>query len=192
MPRILPGSPGLLFEFDASAWVPPRAWFRNPPPRDVDVAGLIRTSYGSFAGKSIAGIGLLLGIPLLVIGVLAMATDPWHIVTATLGGLFAAVFVVVPALPALRFARALRLGVIERATVTATPNAAGAGLRIVDRRGRDVPFDPVMMWRTTLLVGSEVDLLVDPKPDRVLWILGPADQWPVASDRTASRTMPGQ
>ena len=192
MPRILPGSPGLLFEFGASAWVPPRAWFQNPPPRDVDVARLVRTSYGSLVGKSMVGIGLLLGVPLLVIGILAMATDPWHIVTAALGGLFAAVFAVLPALPALRFARALRFGVIDRATVAATLNAAGAGLRIVDRTGRDVPFGGVMMWRTTLLVGAEVDLLVDPKRDRVLWILGPADQWPIAGDPTASRTMPGQ
>ena len=192
MPRILPGSPGLLFEVGASAWMPPRAWFQNPPPRDVNVAGLIRTSYGSLVGRSMVGIGLLLGIPLLVIGIFAMATDPWHIVTATLGGLFALVFAVLPALPALRFARALRLGVIDQATVTATPSAAGPGLRIVDRRGRDVPFDPVMMWQTTLRPGAEVDLLVDPKRDRVLWILGPADERPVADDPTGSRTMPGQ
>ena len=192
MPRILPGSPGLLFEFGASAWVPPRAWFQNPPPRDVDVAGLVRTSYASLAGKSIVGIGLLLGVPLFVIGILAIAGDPWHVVTATLGGLFAVLFSILPALPALRFARALRLGVIDQATVTTMPNAAGAGLRIVDRRGRDVPFDAVMMWQTKLSAGAEVDVLVDPRRDRVLWILGPADQQPVTDDPTASRTMPGQ
>src|SRR6266850_3494399 len=111
MPRLLPGSPGLLFEFGASALVPPRAWFQTPPPRDVDVARLIRTSYASSTGKGLVGLGLVLGVPLLVIGILAMATDPWHIVTAALGGLFAAFLVIVPALPALRFARALRHGV---------------------------------------------------------------------------------
>ena len=192
MPRILPGSPGLLYEFDASHLVPPRAWFQTPPPRDVDLARLIRTSYTSFTGKSMVGLGLLLGIPLLVIGLVAMASDPWHIVTAAIGGLFAAFLVVIPTLPALRFARALRSGVIEQATVQATPNVAGSGLRIVDRRGREIPFDPVMMWRTTLRVGMELDLLVDPKRDRVLWILGPADGWPVADDGAGSRTMPGQ
>jgi hypothetical protein len=36
MPRILPGSPGLLFEFGASTRVPPRAWFELlvDPERD--------------------------------------------------------------------------------------------------------------------------------------------------------------
>jgi hypothetical protein len=193
MPRILPGSPGLLFEFGASARVPPRAWFQTPPPRDVDVADLVRTSYASSTGKGLVGIGLLLGVPLLVIGILAMATDPWHIVTATLGGLFAAFLVVIPALPAIRFARALRFGVIDHATVTANPNAARRGVRIVDRRGRIVPFDPVMMWRTKLRVGADIELLVDPERDRVLWILGPADEtWPVSDDPPGSRTMPGQ
>jgi len=193
MPRLLPGSPGLLFEFGASARVPPRAWFQTPPPRDVDVAGLIRTSYASSTGKGLVGLGLLLGVPLLVIGILAMATDPWHIVTATLGGLFAAFMVVVPVLPALRFARALRFGVIDHATVAATPNDAGRSVRIVDRRGRVVPFDPVMMWRTKLRVGADIELLVDPKRDRVLWILGPADEtWLDSGDPPGSRTMPGQ
>jgi hypothetical protein len=185
MPRIFPGSPGLLFEFGASSGVPPRAWFETPPPREVDLAGLIRTSYGSSTGKGLVGLGLLLGIPLLVIGILAMASDPWHIVTATLGGLFAAFLVIAPALPAIRFARALRFGVIDHATVAASSNARG-GVRIVDRRGRDIPYDPVMMWRTRLRVGADVDLLVDPVRDRVLWILGPA------GDDGDSRTMPGQ
>lgn len=186
MPRILPGSPGLLFEVGLSSRVPPRAWFQTPPPRDVDVAGLIRTSYGSLTGKSMVGLGLLLGIPLLVIGIAAMATDPWHIVTATIGGVFAAVLVVIPALPALRFARALRLGVIDHATLAAIPNAARPGYRIVDRGGRDVPFDPVMMWRTKRRVGANIELLVDPVSDRVLWILGPP------GEDDDSRTMPGQ
>ncbi len=193
MPRILPGSPGLLFEAGLASRVPPRAWFHSPPPRDVDVAGLIRTTYGSLTGKSMVGVGLLLGIPLLVIGIAAMASDPRHIVTATLGGLFAAFFVLIPALPALRFARALRLGVIDHATVAASPNAIGPGYRIVDRRGRDVPFDPVMMWRTRLRVGVDVELLVDPRRDRVLWILGPAEEtWAVEDDPPGSRTMPGR
>ena len=183
MPRILPGSPGLLFEFGLSARVPPRAWFQSPPPRDVDVIELVRTSYGSLAGKSMVGIGVLLGTPLLVIGIAAMATDPWHIVTATLGGLFAAFLVLAPALPAYRFARALRLGVIDHATVAASPNATGR-YRMVGRDGRDVPFDPVMMWRTKLRVGADIELLVDPARDRVLWILG------LAGDDADSRTMP--
>jgi hypothetical protein len=186
MPRIFPGSPGLLFEVGLSSKVPPRTWFRNPPPRDVDVADLIRTSYGSSTGKGLVGLGLLLGVPLLVIGILAMATDPWHIVTATLGGLFATVLVVVPSIPALRFARALRLGVIDHATIAAAPNAARGGVRIIDRRGGDIPYDPVMMWRTKLRVGADIELLVDPDRDRVLWILGPA------GDDGDSRTMPGQ
>jgi hypothetical protein len=185
MPRLLPGSPGLLFEFGASARVPPRAWFETPPPRHVDVADLIRTSYGSSTGKGLVGLGLLLGIPLLVIGILAISSDPWHIVTATIGGLFAAFLFVAPALPAIRFARALRSGVIEHATVTGAPNAGG-GARIIDRRGRNIPYDPVMMWRTKLRVGADIELLMDPVRDRVLWILGPA------GDDDDSRTMPGQ
>ena len=184
MPRIFPGSPGLLFEVGLSSKVPPRAWFRNPPPREVDVADLIRTSYGSSTGKGLVGLGLLLGIPLLVIGLAAMATDPWQIVTATLGGLFAAVLVIAPSLPALRFARALRVGVLDQAMIAAAPYAARGGLRIVDRRGRDIRYDPVMMWRTKLRAGADLDLLVDPARDRVLWILGPE------GDDTDSRTMP--
>jgi len=184
VPRIFPGSPGLLFEFGASAWVPPRAWFENPPPRDVDVAGLIRTSYGSSTGKGLVGVGLLLGVPLLVIGLAAMATDPWHIVTATIGGLFATVLSLVPAVPALRFAGALRDGVLDHATIAAAPNAARGGVRIIDRRGREIRYDPVMMWRTNLRAGANLDLLVDPARDRVLWILGPE------GDDADSRTMP--
>jgi hypothetical protein len=186
MPRLLPGSPGVLFEVGLSSKVPPRTWFRNPPPRGVDVVDLIRTSYGSSTGKGLVGLGLLLGVPLLVIGLVAMATDPWQIVTATLGGLFTTVLVVVPSVPALRFARALRLGVIDHATIVAARNAARGGVRIIDRRGRDIPYDPVMMWRTKLRAGADIELLVDPARDRVLWILGPA------GDDDNSRTMPGQ
>lgn len=184
MPRIFPGSPGLLFEFELSSRVPSRAWLRTRPPRDVDVADLIRTSYRSSTGKGFVGLGLLLGIPLLVIGLIAMATDPWHIVTAALGGSFAAVLVILPAVPALRFARALRIGVIDHATIAAAPNAARGALRIVDRRGRDIRYDSVMMWRTKLRDGADIELLVDPVRDRVLWILGPE------GDDADSRTMP--
>ena len=84
----------------------------------------------------------------------------------------------------IRFARALRNGVIDHATVAAAQNARGR-VRIVDRRGRDIPYDPVMMWRTKLRVGASIDLLVDPIRDRVLWILGPE------GDDGDSRTMPG-
>ena len=123
-------------------------------------------------------------MPLLVIGLAAMATDPWHLVTATIGGLFATVLSLVPAVPALRFARALRDGVLDHATIAAAPNAARGGVRIIDRRGREIRYDPVMMWRTNLRAGANLDLLVDPARDRVLWILGPE------GDDADSRTMP--
>lgn len=195
MPRILPGNPGVLFEVGLSSRLPPRAWFRSPPPRDVDVGNLLRASYGSLSGRTLVAIGLLLGIPLFVIGILVTGTVTEHVVIAAAGLLFAAFFVIVPAIPAVRFARALRLGVIDHATVTRepTPNATRGGLRIRDQGGNDVPFDAALMWSQRLRAGMDIELLVDPARGRVLWILGPAgDDESIPDDSFGSRTMPGR
>jgi hypothetical protein len=196
MPWILPGNPGVLFEFDFTDRFPARAWFTTPPPRAVDVAAIVRASYASNVGRTLAGIGLILGVPLGLIGLAGMSRDPWNVVTATAGAAFAAIFVAVPAVPAIRLGRALRHGVLAQATVThdaaaKDPRRRGLGLR--DEAGRDIPYDPALTWTRRLRAGMAIDVLVDPARERVLWILGPAESEPAGTDeRAGSDTMPGR
>jgi hypothetical protein len=207
MPKTRPGNPLVSAEFGLTSQIPPNSWFRDPPPRDVAVAGLIAAGYRSFVGKSFVGLGLALGLPLVVIGFAGADSDPWFWVIPTAGALFAAFLVVVPAIGALRLARALRIGILrqamivsaevrppgDRTTIDSMRNGFARGslrLRGAENGGTEIPFETDARWAATLRAGSDVDVLVDPKRGRIIWILGPSDRAAPAVDLPVSRTMP--
>jgi hypothetical protein len=114
---------------------------------------------------------------------------------------------VVPAIGALRLARALRIGILRQATIVSAEvrppgdrttidsvrNGFASGslrLRGAANGGDEIPFETDAGWVATLRAGSDVDVLVDPKRGRIIWILGPSDQAEPAVDLPVSRTMP--
>jgi hypothetical protein len=205
-------SPGIdvgIVDSGLSSAIPPAAWFRQPTPRTVDTTRLVRTSYGSKTGRNLVGLGLALGVPLTVIEWFAMQEDPMRLAILVPASIFSVFLVIVPAFPARRLARALRVGRVARATVTdvtvrppgtgptidAMRNGFAAGrLRLADGGGDEIKFESDAPWAPRLQVGSPVEVLVDPGRRKVLWILGPVDNDDLvpSSDRDSSRTMPGR
>lgn len=161
------------------------------PPRPSSLQRLLRASYGSLAGKSMVGLALVGGIPLIVIGVLGSREEPADLVVAILGVLFLIFFLVVPALPARRASKALQRGVRAIAevvqvelrapgpgrTIDALTNGFASGMwRVFHPAGMyDTTFETDAAWATDLRVGSKVMVLVDPDRQRVGVHLGPAD-----------------
>jgi hypothetical protein len=189
--------------------IPPASWFRQPPPRPVDTKRLVRTSYRSRTGRNLVGIGLALGVPLIVIELFAIREDPGRLVILVPATIFAAFMVAVPIVPAVRLARALRVGHVAHATVTdvtvrppgygptidAMTNGFAAGqYRLADGGREKIAFESDAPWATRLQPGTRIAVLVEPASGRPLWILGPADDQDAteSSDRDGSRTMPGR
>ena len=209
MPRTLPGNPGVLAEFDAADRLPRRDWFRSAPPRRVQLSVIAKASYASLAGRTIVAVGVLLGIPLVLVGLMGMARDPLNAVIAAGGATFALVFIGIPVVPAIRLARSMRDGLLDRAVVVQDVGMVDPrrrGLAIRDPLGRDVPYDPALSWTNVLRPGLLLDVLVDPDNRRVTWILGPSElvsepderegspieDTAVSADAASSRTMPGR
>jgi len=186
-------------EFGLSDEVPPPSWFRQVPPRAVDTGHLVRASYRSVAGRSLAGIGIVMGVALLVFAFIAREKEPGSAVLLLGFALFCAFMTILPVLPARRLARALRDGTVVGSTVTevaisppgvrttidSIANGFAKGrLRVPGLAEDEIEFESDSAWATRVAEGSRIDVLVDPRRQRVLWILGPS-----ADD---SRTMPGR
>lgn len=161
------------------------------PPRDVDVWPLVTRSYGSTTGKVVAGVGLLLGTPVIALAV--FFGGPWTVARITLlvlSSLITAAAAGSPGLYGWRMWRALKSGRVARAvvvrvafsgprlrseTVDAQRHGMARGTWRVD--GPDGPFEASFecdaSWAAQLRRGTEVRVVVDPARTRVLLDLGP-------------------
>ena len=152
---------------------------------------LLRATYGSTAGKSMVGVALLLGVPVTAIGLMLAADDVGGLGIALFGVLFTIFFLVVPALPARRAARALERGVRvvaevlavavsqpgSRNTIDSIKNGFASGSwRVMHPMGSfEANFETDAEWATQLHVGSKVLLLADPDRQRIEVKLGPVE-----------------
>jgi uncharacterized protein (DUF58 family) len=176
-------------EFGLTMEIPAGSWFRQPPPRAVDTSRIVRASYRSVAGRSLAGFGIVSGIALLVVAWFAREQEPGSAILLLGFALFCVLMILLPVLPARRLAHALRDGVVSAGTVTNVEIEPVGTRRTIDSianglaRGRlrvpgladdGVEFESDAPWATRIAEGSRMDVLVDPERRRVLWILGPA------------------
>lgn len=161
------------------------------PPRPSALRTLLRASYGSLTGKSMVGLALLGGVPLIAIGVLGSREEPVDVVVAILGMVFMIFFLVAPALPARRASRAQQGGVRALAEVVEVELRAPGPGRTIDALKSgfasgtwrvfhpvgtfDAKFETDATWATDLRAGSKVLVLVDPDRQRVGVHLGPED-----------------
>jgi hypothetical protein len=155
----------------------------------------------------VVGLAVFLGLPFTVLEVWGVGQDPGQLVILIPGMAFLAVVLAVPAFQARRLARALRTGRVAHATVTnvivqppeaymptieAMRNGFAAGnLRLLEG-GDEVKFESDAFWASRLRPGTPIEVLVDPRQNRILWILGPTDvdESVRSSDPGDSRTMP--
>jgi hypothetical protein len=159
------------------------------PPRPVSMGRLLRASYGSTVGKSMVGLALIGGVPVTAIGLISSQDDIGGLGIALFGLLFTIAFLVVPAVPARRAARAQQRGVravAEVITVDVRPPGsrntidsikhgfASGTWRVMHPMGSfETTFETDAPWVPELHVGSKVLLLVDPDRQRVGIQLGP-------------------
>lgn len=157
------------------------------PPK-VSFGTLLRTSYGSLAGRSLVGLGLVIAGAFVVLELLASGDDGL-LPFAAAGVAFAVFLVAVPALPARRAWATIRDGVRARADVTEVTFFGPGDATTIDSiknglaRGRlrlrlagpvDHAFETDAPWAGELRIGTELMVVVHREDGRLLTILGPA------------------
>lgn len=137
------------------------------------------------------GLAVIGGIPVTAVGLISAQDDLGGLGIALFGLLFTIVFLLVPALPARRAARALERGVRAIAEIAAVELEPPGSRRTVDSMKHgfasglwlvmhpmgsfETKFETDAAWATELRVGSKVLLLVDPDRQDVGVSLGPAE-----------------
>jgi hypothetical protein len=165
------------------------------PPRRISLWPLVVRSYRSRAGLSLAGVGLLLGIPATAAGILSVGPEWMRVVLILFCASFTLFMVTVPAIGAVRVHRSLRHGIrvsgvildalwrppgLRPATVDATTNGMTTGIRRVMHPLADFEerFECDSPWAELLRPGTNVSLLANPARPKVLFDLGPVDDPP--------------
>lgn len=158
-------------------------------PRSPRLGAFLRVSYGSLAGRSLAGVGIILGGSFLVIELLAARDDPGHLAFAAFAALFTLALVAVPALPARRAWAAVRNGIPAEAVVTDVEYRGPGDPSTIDSikngiarghfrltSGQHVAvheFESDAVWAGELRVETRLLVVVDRNDGRLLANLGP-------------------
>jgi hypothetical protein len=161
------------------------------PPRRVSLWTLVRRSYANSTSLLIVGFGLVLGLPLLAIMLLApVERDGWWIGMLAFVIPFTTLMAAVPLIYAWRMWRALMGGSVARAevirvafsgpslrpeTIDAQRHGMARGTWRVQRAGGpfEASFECNAGWASQLQGGTEVRVIIDATRPRVLLDLGP-------------------
>lgn len=161
------------------------------PPRRVPFWPFLVSTYWSAPGIALAGFALVLGLPLTLVGLFFIPGPPWQRAAfVAVYGLITAVIGFAPAIGALRFWRAVRIGVVARGeiltvhwappelrpvTVDAGRNGFAHGKRRVfyPNGAQAEAFESDAPWSSELKSGTKTRLLVHPTRRQVLLDLGP-------------------
>lgn len=165
------------------------------PRRHVALWPLVYLSYGSPSGRVVTGVGLVLGLPVVVVGILANGGLPERIVLLSISGVTTTALLTGAGVRAWRMRNALRRGTacdgrvlrsqwfgprLRAATLDAQKHGMTRGTwRVSHPLGDfDEAFESDAAWASSLTRGTHVRVLVDPNRQHVLLALGPVDVEP--------------